>query len=652
MATRNRYLTKSRFVTALDCPTKLYYDGKDEYANKKEEDEFLQALARGGMQVGELAKMYYPEGIDVEARSNVEAIRQTFQHLEKDQVTLFEPTIVYDNFLVRADILVKEENDIQLIEVKSKSYDPDDPSKSILTQSGYIRSGWDKYVYDVAFQYWVLSQAFPSWNITPYLMLSDTSKKATVDGLHQNFKVIEKPNGRYEVKIKEGLTADDIGEKILTEVNVSEVVNKILEGNELPDEKKTELQREGFETWVRTLAEHYVQDEKYPTQIGAKCKDCEFYVNPSELGEGEKSGFVECWTEALGWNEEEFDKPHIFDLWYYMDKEERLNDEIYQIEQLPEDLYPAPKEATLSENDELSREQRQTLQVLAAKGVLNEQILLEGLQDKIEEWQFPLHFIDFEVHIGSAIPFHKGMRPYEPVAFQFSEHVMNSDFSVEHRSEWLNTEPGQFPNFDFVRALKDTLSDDDGTVFMYYPFETRILNAIADQIREAEDEVGDGDQLLDFIDSLTDGNREMVDLHELTQLHYYHPRMRGSISLKDVLPATLHASDYLANKYSQPYQGNNFDDMNWYRTDGDGQLQDPYDLLPPIGHGVPGYKEGEEVIAMGSAAMLAYARLQFDDLKKGEREAVNQALLQYCELDTLAMVMIAEHWLSEFGYLE
>ncbi len=49
-----RYLTKSRFKLALECPTKLYYTAKAEYGNTKEHDEFLQALAEGGFQVGEL----------------------------------------------------------------------------------------------------------------------------------------------------------------------------------------------------------------------------------------------------------------------------------------------------------------------------------------------------------------------------------------------------------------------------------------------------------------------------------------------------------------------------------------------------------------------------------------------------------------------
>ena len=51
-----RYLTKSRFRQAIECPTKLYYTKKDNiYANVKLDDNFLKTLADGGFQVEELA---------------------------------------------------------------------------------------------------------------------------------------------------------------------------------------------------------------------------------------------------------------------------------------------------------------------------------------------------------------------------------------------------------------------------------------------------------------------------------------------------------------------------------------------------------------------------------------------------------------------
>ncbi len=56
-----RYLTKSRFKLAVECPTKLFYTGKGHYRNLLSEDSFMQALAEGGFQVGKMATMRYPK---------------------------------------------------------------------------------------------------------------------------------------------------------------------------------------------------------------------------------------------------------------------------------------------------------------------------------------------------------------------------------------------------------------------------------------------------------------------------------------------------------------------------------------------------------------------------------------------------------------
>ena len=53
---------------------------------------------------------------------------------------------------------------------------------------------------------------------------------------------------------------------------------------------------------------------------------------------------------------------------------------------------------------------------------------------------------------------------------------------------------------------------------------------------------------------------------------------------------------------------------------------------------------GSDELADGGAAMTAYAKMQFSEMTVAERELVTQALLKYCELDTLAMVMIWEYW--------
>ncbi len=49
-------------------------------------------------------------------------------------------------------------------------------------------------------------------------------------------------------------------------------------------------------------------------------------------------------------------------------------------------------------------------------------------------------------------------------------------------------------------------------------------------------------------------------------------------------------------------------------------------------------------IADGGIALTAFAKFQYVDMSEKEREELTQRLKKYCELDTLAMVMVYEHF--------
>ncbi|MEX2347750.1 MAG: hypothetical protein WD511_00905, partial [Balneolaceae bacterium] len=122
-------------------------------------------------------------------------------------------------------------------------------------------------------------------------------------------------------------------------------------------------------------------------------------------------------------------------------------------------------------------------------------------------------------------------------------------------------------------------------------------------------------------------------------------------SIKDVLPAVLNESEALKQIYTNPYSGKSLKGKVLYQTDEHGKAINPYKLLDPVGYGIPDEEEIEDLeldlderITEGGTAMMAWARMQFDDVPKEEREKVFEALLRYCELDTLAMVMIYQHW--------
>jgi len=106
--TSTRYLTKSRFQSAMECPTKLYYYGKKKYPSSRDDDEFLALLAEGGFQVGALAKCYYPGGIDIETLDIEKSLKETSELLKQENVVIFEAAIRYKNLFIRVDILEKK----------------------------------------------------------------------------------------------------------------------------------------------------------------------------------------------------------------------------------------------------------------------------------------------------------------------------------------------------------------------------------------------------------------------------------------------------------------------------------------------------------------------------------------------------------------
>jgi hypothetical protein len=201
---------------------------------------------------------------------------------------------------------------------------------------------------------------------------------------------------------------------------------------------------------------------------------------------------------------------------------------------------------------------------------------------------------------------------------------------------------------------------------MWSPHENTTLNAILEELEQDPAPPPDAAELGMFIRSLTTrkvgktttqaGDRALIDLCRLAEKAFFHPATKGSNSIKKVLPAVMQSSAYLKQRYSQPIYGAkggiqslNFVDQVWWQEE-NGAVVDPYRLLPPVFTDLP--REVVEAletddrleIAQGGAATTAYARLQFEDIAPQERRSIEAALLRYCELDTMAMVVIYEAW--------
>ena len=123
--------TKSAFKISLECPRKLYYAyDKGIYANQDLDDEFLKSLAEGGFQVGEFAKLCYGIGEEntISTLKTEEAFTQTKELFRQENINIAEAAFLYENMLVRVDVIEKKGNVINLIEVKAKSWNPDEDS--------------------------------------------------------------------------------------------------------------------------------------------------------------------------------------------------------------------------------------------------------------------------------------------------------------------------------------------------------------------------------------------------------------------------------------------------------------------------------------------------------------------------------------------
>jgi hypothetical protein len=656
-----RYLTKSRFKLGLECPTKLYYTRKKEYLDQKMDDSFLAALAEGGFQVGELAKLYFPNGHDITTLDYTDAEAQTLELLKQDEVIIYEPAIRFNNLFVRIDVLVKKGNHFDIIEVKAKSFDEFE-EEPFLNKNGTIKSTWKPYLYDIAFQRHVLAGAYPESNISSFLMMANKNAECPTDGLNQKFKIVRDESNRKGIKVSNTLTKEDLEKKILVQVPVEDEIQLIY------DCKDSKEQRErNFFDEVEFLSAKYEADEKVISEIGSKCGKCEFKCSSEDETKGLKNGFKECWSTVLGWSNEDFNEPNVLSIWNFRKKDALIGADKIKLTDLAEgDISPKH-----DKKPGISASERQWLQVeMVQKNETKPFLDAQGMKNEMDRWNFPLHFIDFET-TAVAIPFNKGRKPYEGVAFQFSHHILHQNGAIEHAGQYLNTEQGKFPNYDFVRHLKAELENDNGTIFRYAPHENTYLNLIYRQLLSEPSNIPDKGSLCDFIKSITksvgsssekwEGNRSMVDMWDLVKRHFYDPYTNGSNSIKHVLPAILNSSEYLQKKYGKPIYGSsdgikslNFENWKWIEVK-EGIVIDPYKRLPKMFQEASDKNmallSDEEELANGGAALTAYGKMQFSDITEYEKQELQLALLKYCELDTFAMVMIYEAW-REFVKIE
>ena len=621
-----KYLTKTLFKKGLECPLKLTVN----YKSSEEKNEFLSALADGGFQAEELSRLHYRPGYLIDDRDYANSLKNTNDLLKKPDSIIYEAAFLHENLFVRTDILVKTGNVIKVIEVKAKSFDST-MNNVFINNSGRIRPEWRLYLFDLAFQKYVVQKSYPEYSIQSYLMLADKSKRASIDGLNQLFQITKNPNSRTGIDVKLE-SIEDIGDPIMEPRNLSGLINDII--------SKDIHKIHGLS--FKSLVENFT----------------ELYTNQKEINWKDYNGHVcrECWMEQFNIGDEDKLRPNIYELWQFRNQKTLFKSNIFFLDQLQKSDFDEPLDTHLSiKNRQLLQIEKRVNESLNKP--VNFYLDVDNLRDEMLEWKFPLHFIDFET-CTSALPFTKGRHPYEQIAFQYSHHIIYSDGKIEHKSEYINAEPGMFPNYDFVRSLKKDLEFDNGSVFKYATHENSILNAIYDQLIDSDET--DKNELMDFIQSVTNkkennkliwrGERDMIDMCDLVKKYFYDSYMKGSNSIKVVLPAVIKICEFVNKKYSKKIGEINTTSLNfsndhvWIQ---DGNL-DPYSSLP-----IPDFSTITKPVGdinklnNGGDALTAYAKIQYLEMSSQERKIIKESLLKYCELDTLAMVMIYEFFASE-----
>jgi len=203
----------------------------------------------------------------------------------------------------------------------------------------------------------------------------------------------------------------------------------------------------------------------------------------------------------------------------------------------------------------------------------------KAIHEFLSQLEYPLQYMDFETWM-TAVPEQDGHWPFRQIPFQFSLHIQpEKNAELLHRN-YLAESPNK-PLLEFAEKLLEAV-EEKGTVLVYNrTFENTILN----QLKE------DFDHLSAKIEKI---QNRMVDLMVPFRKNYRLPAMQGSYSIKYVLPA----------------------------------------LVPELSY-------DSLTIGNGSDASAAFYNLKHAK-EEIEKETTRKALLEYCGLDTLAMVKILE----------
>lgn len=199
----------------------------------------------------------------------------------------------------------------------------------------------------------------------------------------------------------------------------------------------------------------------------------------------------------------------------------------------------------------------------------------------VDALPWPRYHIDFET-INPGVPIWFGTRPYQQIPFQWSCHVEHRDGALTH-SAYL-ADAADDPRPGFIKSLLQAVGKTGAVLVYNQAFEEGRLKELVRDFPEHADD----------IQALV---ARLVDLLQIAREHYYHRDQFGSWSIKAVLPTIAPDLSY---------------------------------------HGM--------TVEHGGMAMEAFYEMLAPETSGERRDELRRGLLDYCKLDTLAMVRIAHHF--------
>ena len=135
----SNYLTKSKYLNGLQCHKRLWYE--ENHPERKPDISISQRrIFDQSNKVGILARGHFPDGVLINAAAPLNSVKQTEAAIRRGDSCIFEAAFVFNDVLVRCDILEKDSNSWRLTEVKAST------------------SVKDEYIHDLAVQKYVLTK--------------------------------------------------------------------------------------------------------------------------------------------------------------------------------------------------------------------------------------------------------------------------------------------------------------------------------------------------------------------------------------------------------------------------------------------------------------------------------------------------------------